>query len=244
MPSDLTLRLPGAAAAIPGAAASPRTALAIGLVGALGEALLAQLVGGSHYAATYVAVDSPISSATARFRPWLPGRGVIAVDDAYIGLTGEETFVPAGSVLTRCSEDGLLDAAALARRCGARRLTVVAPLSALLQMNPAARVLAPQAQIALREMGFEHLLIVRPTAADAPATTGLRGLVTSVGRAVADIMLPASTRVLSARTAARAIALAARAPDPSGAAVLGARELLQLVQSQMPQLAPRVRRRW
>jgi hypothetical protein len=219
-------------------------ALALGCVGALGEELLAQLVGGTGLSAVYVGVEQPIGSAAARYRPWVIGHGVIVVQQAYVCLTDDTTFVPAATPVRRYREPDLLDAANLARQCGATQLTVVAPLSALLQMNAAARVLAPQAEVALRSLGFERLLIVRPTAADPIAGPGgVQGLIAGAARAVADIMLPGYARALSARTAARAI-VAAAAGAPRGVTVLGARELLQVLEARLPQLAPTKRRWW
>ncbi|HXF47221.1 MAG TPA: hypothetical protein VNK91_13990, partial [Burkholderiaceae bacterium] len=105
-----------------------RTALALGMVGALGEELLARLVGSSDYRAVYVGVTQPIGSATARFVPWVVGHGVVAADDAFVCLAGPETFFAAGTPLRAFAPDELLEAARLARDCGARRLVVVAPL--------------------------------------------------------------------------------------------------------------------
>jgi hypothetical protein len=63
-------------------------------------------------------------------------------------------------------------------------------------------------------------------------------LVRTVGRTLADIMLPAYTKALSARTAAAAIVEAVRAAQP-GVTVVGARELAAIVQAKMPRQAPR-----
>ncbi len=220
-----------------------RTALALGMVGALGEALLALLVGSSDYLLVHVGVTQPIGSAAARFRPWVVGQGVVLADDAYICLTGPETFVPAGSPLAAFAPGELLEAARVARDCGARRLVVVAPLDALLQMSATASTIAGSDEIELARMGFESVLIVRPTAADdsRPTGRGIAALVRAAGRALADIMLPAYARGLSAKSAARAIVEAARTARP-GVTVLGARDLLAIVEAKWPQLAPKRRK--
>ena len=87
------------------------------------------------------------------------------------------------------------------------------------------------------------MLIVRPTAADdtRPAGRWLARLVRAAGRALADIMLPTYARALSAKTAARAILEAARNPRP-GVTVLGARDLLAIVEAKWPDLAPKRRK--
>ncbi|MCX8113608.1 MAG: hypothetical protein N3D71_00845 [Burkholderiaceae bacterium] len=220
-----------------------RTALALGMVGALGEELLALLVASSDYRLVHVGVTHPIGSATSRFRPWVVGQGVVVADDAYVCLAGPETFVPAGSPLRAFAPGELLEAARIARDCGARRLVVVAPLDALLQMSAAASTIASADEIELAQMGFESVLIVRPTAADdtRPAGHWLARLVRAAGRALADIMLPTYARALSAKTAARAILEAARNPRP-GVTVLGARDLLAIVEAKWPDLAPKRRK--
>ncbi len=165
------------------------------------------------------------------------------VDDAYVCITGPETFVPSASPIRRFSEVEVLAAAQMARHAGARRLVLVAPLAALLQLGAATRTLSSNDEIALVEMGFEQLLIVRPTAAD--DTRRLPGwlpnLARLAGRTLADLMLPSYARALSARAAARAIVEAASTARP-GVTVLGARELAQIVQSRWPELAPKKRR--
>jgi hypothetical protein len=61
---------------------------------------------------------------------------------------------------------------------------------------------------------------------------------------VADIMLPQYARALSAKSAARAIVEAVNHPqDPSRTVtVLGARELMALIEKRLPQLKPKAGR--
>ena len=215
----------------PAASAPPRVALALGLAGALGEELLARLVGSNTYRQVVVGVTQPLGSATARFSPWVFGQGLPVVDEAWIGLTGDETFVPSASPIVRIGTDGLLEAARTAQACGALRLVVVSPLAALLQMNAGTQAAGSADEIALVQMNFEQLVIVRPTAADAEPTGSLpQRLVRSAARAVADIMLPAYARALSAPLAARAI-VEAVAQAPAGLSVLGARELMARIEA-------------
>jgi hypothetical protein len=226
--------------------APQRVALALGLAGALGEELLALLMADSTYRQVVVGVTQPLGSATARFSPWVVGQGLPVVDEAWICLTGDETFVPAASPIRRVTAADLLEAARTARSCGARMLVVVAPLAALLQMNAATQTASSADEIVLVEMGFERLVIVRPTAADVDeAGASLpRRLVRSAARAVADIMLPQYARALSAKSAARAIVAAVNrpaAPLPP-VTVLGARELLALIEKRLPQLRPKAER--
>ncbi len=219
-------------------AAPARVALALGMAGALGEELLARLLASSDYRQVVVGVKQLLGSATARFSPWVVGQGLPVVNEAWICVTGDETFVPAASPIHRVDEAGLLEAARTAQACGAQRLVVVSPLAALMQMNAATQTASSAAEIALVEMGFEQLVIVRPTAADREQAGGglAQRLVRSAARAVADIMLPQYARALSARSAATAIVDAVGAA-PRGVTVLGARELMKGIEARFPGLA-------
>lgn len=217
-----------------------RSALALGLVGGLGEELLAALMSAPEYRAVHVGVTQAIGSATPKFRPWLVGHGTPLVDDAYVGVTGDETFVPQASPVRRYGESEVLEAARTARDAGATTLVLVAPLPALLQMGEATRTLSSVDEVALVGMGFNRLVFVRPTAADdlRRAPNVMVTLIRAAGRAMADLMLPSYARVLSARTAALAIVQLVRAARP-GVTVAGAKELTAIVQAKMPQLAPK-----
>jgi len=77
--------LPAALAADRNAAADApqRTALALGLVGGLGEELLAALLAAPEYRAVHVGVTQALTNAAPKFRPWLFGRGVVLAYDAF-----------------------------------------------------------------------------------------------------------------------------------------------------------------
>ncbi len=216
-----------------------RAALALGLVGGLGEELLSALMAASEYHAVHVDVTQTIDSAVSKFRPWLAGLSTVIAHDAFIGVTGDETIVSSDSPLRRYAKDELLLAARLAADAGATTLVVVVPLPALLQLGDATRTLASEDEVALVAMGFTRVVFVRPTEADDHRRLPLLlGLVRAIGRTLADIMLPAYSKALSARTAAAAIIEAVRAAPP-GVTVVGAKELNAIVQEKMPQQAPR-----
>jgi hypothetical protein len=215
-------------------------ALALGMAGALGEELLAALVAAPGYRLVHVALKQAIASATAKYRPWLIGSSVISVDDAYVSVTSSETFVPRTSPVACFDAGHLIDAAQIARDAGARRLVVVSPLSALLQMNAASHTVSSEQELALVQMKFETLVIVRPTQTDIADAAGpwIGRTARALGRMALDIMLPAHVQALRPRTAALAI-LTAVERLPAGMHVIAARELLAVVEETMPQLAPR-----
>ncbi len=216
-----------------------RSALAIGMVGALGEELLAALVGSTNYRTVHVAVEHPIGSATARFQPWVIGDGDVVADDAYICMTGPEAFVPKASPMQRVDADTVVAAAQTARSCRVSRLVIVSPLSALLQLNAASHTLSGMSEMEIAAMGFESLIVVRPTADQSTPSSGwFSGLARSATRAVLEIMLPPQVQALRARTAALAIVEAVRRSQRA-VRVLGARELHAIVAETMPQVLPR-----
>lgn len=217
----------------------PRSALALGMVGGLGEELLAALVGAGRYATVHVGVDQPIGSAAARFRPWVVGDGVVLADDAFICITGEETLVPKGTPMQRVTGADVVAAARTARDCGASRLVLVSPLPALLQLNAASHTLSSASEVEISGMGFHTLLVIRPTADGAsPAGGWFPGVVRTFTRMVLEIMLPQRVQALRASTAAAAILAAVDRAAP-GIHVLGARELTSLVEETMPAALPR-----
>jgi hypothetical protein len=220
------------------AAAPARSALALGMVGSLGEELLAQLVGGTDYRVVHVGVTQPIGSASSRFRPWVVGVGVVVAEDAFLCVADADTFVPAGTPIRVYSQSQVLPAAQLARQCGVSTFVVIAPLGALLQMSRTATAFDPHTEVALREVGFERLVIVTPTATDVSRARGLGGMVRALGRTLADIMLPGYTRALTAQTAARALLEAVREAPP-GVTIVGARELRAIVDAKFPAKAPK-----
>lgn len=223
---------------------APRAALALGLVGSLGEELLAALVASPRYRLVHVQVRQPMASAARKFRPWVAGTSIIAVDDAFVCVSDAALPHPEHSPLVPYAAAQIAAAAELARDAGARRLVVVAPLAALLQMNAAMQIVSSEQELALVDMHFETLLIVRPTRDDTTATTGswLQRTVGAMGRAVLEIMLPAQVQALQPKTAAAAILTALDRTSP-GVSVLGARQLAALVAESQPAAPPRLSQR-
>jgi len=216
------------------------TALALGMAGALGEELLAALLASPQYGLVHVALRQAVASGTAKYRPWRIGSSIISADDAFICVTTSDTFVPRSSPAELFDAQHLLDAARIARDASVRRLVVVSPLSALLQMNAASHTVSSEQELALVQMNFETLVIVRPTQSELAEAAGpwLSRTVCELGRMVLEIMLPVHVQALRPRTAAQAI-LTAVSRLPTGVHVIGARELLAVVEETMPGLAPR-----
>jgi hypothetical protein len=232
---------PSTVASVADAAATARTAFVAGMVGSLGDELLAVLLASSSYRQIHVAVAQPIGSTTSRFVPWPPQSLFPAVDAAFLCVTGADAFVPRDSVMTPLAAEEVPALAQAARAAGIRQLVLVSPLAALLQLGATAQAITDAMEMDLVQLNFERLMIVRPTAADRiRGPGGWRGVFRWAGRAVLEIMLPSSLRFLSARTAARAIVAAADAAKP-GVTVLGARDLSAIVDQMFPAEKPKRR---
>jgi len=217
-----------------------RVALALGMTGALGEELLAALIGSPSYQRVHVAVTQTIVSAASKFHPWSVGSSPVTADDAFVCVTDDSVPLAPTSPLQRVGNGQLLAAAQAARDAGARRLVVIAPLSALLQLNAASHTVSSEQELALVAMRFETLVIVRPTHDEFEDSRApwLQRTVTSLGRSVLEIMLPAQVQALRPKTAALAI-LAAVERVPPGVHVIGARELTEIVAETTPALLPK-----
>ena len=194
----------------------------------------------SRYRLVYVALKQAITSAAAKYRPWVIGTPVIRADDAYLCVTGPDAMLPRAARVQPIDADHVIESARIAREAGVRRLVLVAPLSALLQMNAASHTVSSEHELELVEMKFESLLIVRPTQDELAEGSGpwISRTVRSLGRTVLDIMLPAGVQALRPRTAALAILTAAGRAGP-GVQVIGARDLLAIVEETLPALAPK-----
>lgn len=223
-----------------GTAREARVALALGMTGALGDELLAALLSSPAYRLVHVALNQPITSAAAKYHPWIPGSAPIAADDAWVCVTDPDAPLPRSAPVEPIDASHILDAAHIARAAGARRLVLVSPLSALMQLNAASHTVSSEQELELVDMRFASLIIVRPTEDDLAAggASGIGRAVRSVGRMVLEIMLPPGVQALRPRTAALAI-LTAVERSPAGVSVIGARELLAIVEETRPELAPK-----
>lgn len=196
-----------------------RTALAIGTVGRLGEALVNALLESAEYAAVHVAVGMPLRSTLPRLRPWRidpaalerndsPAAAMPPVDDVYCCIDGSRSHFGRDLAYFPLPARQVTALGRLAAQSGARRLILLSPLPAFLQLS-AAGATHPR-EIDLVGLGFETLVIVRPTA-DYRATHGstLARLIAWGARAAMEIVIPQGLQPLRAHDTARASIAAA-----------------------------------
>ncbi len=131
--------------------ASPRVALALGMSGALGEALLAALVAAPRYGWVHVGHRHSAAAGASKFRPWVIDSSLIVAEDAYLVL-GEGAESPSPSPIRRFGPKDALRAATIARDTGARRLVII---------EPATTTISSAEESAIEALGFDTVLIVR-----------------------------------------------------------------------------------
>jgi hypothetical protein len=124
------------------------------------------------------------------------------------------------------------EAIALARRlraAGTRRVAVVTPLEAILQLGMGSTIRNAE-EMALVEAGFERLVILRPTADDVAAPN--QGIGASVAglvlRSLGSIMMPKRLQPVRVRNAAE-VTVRALAEFADGVHVIGAARLHEIV---------------
>ena len=221
-------------------------ALLIGAAGSLGEALVSRLLASPDYARIHVGVDRPMPSTSERFAA-LPMDGEARwpeARDVFLCETPPEAPVRDDAPIRPLAPADMLAAARRARAAGARRLVLVAPLGALLQLSSIARAPGAADEIGLVALDFDAVLIVRPTREGSGGSgSGLvGGGVRAAGRALMHIMLPTAIQPMRASTVAAAILTAVTRLSP-GVTIMGAREITAIVAEADP-TAGQPRRRW
>ena len=231
----------GAALRGPPAAApeAKRTAFVIGNVGKLGAELLNVVLESPAYDQVGVAIGRPMHVTLPRLRPvprpasgspWTPAQVLgRPVDDVFFCIEPHTvSFWKAQRPYVPLDSAEVVRVARELRGQGARRALLVTPLEALEQMG-AAPALRNVDEVALIAVGFERLVLVRPTreSVQAAASGILERLGAAVVRTLGSYMTPRTLRPIRVRRAAIA-AIAALAAAEEGIEVIGAERLREL----------------
>jgi len=144
--------------------ATDRVALALGMSGALGEALLAALIAAPRYGWVHVGHRHSAGAGASKFRPWVIGSTLIVAEDAYLFLS-EDAHLPSSSPVRRFAPADALRAAGIARDTGARRLALIEPAAAPISAADATAIAA---------FGFDTVLTIE--AAGTPSVDTSRTL--------------------------------------------------------------------
>lgn len=221
-----------------------RGAFVIGNVGRLGDELLNVLLESPACGRVAVGVRKPLRSHVAKLEPllvpkdragwnpaaqlkWLP-------DDLYLCIESEamsfwridKPYVPVTSAWAA-------ELALALRAAGTRRVAVITPLEAILQIGMAPAIQSED-EMRIVAAGFERVLLLRPS--EEGSAEKESGLFPALGRAVTgtlgSYLMPKSVQPVRVRRAAE-LAVATLATMAGGVQVVGAARLRKLVGDPM-----------
>jgi hypothetical protein len=145
-----------------------KTALLVGAVGRLGERILARLLATPEYRYVYVMAEYAMPSTEPKLRPLTTNEWTFRVDHV-IALIGEHAGSGiAGSrnrteVFSALGPNEILPLAQQAKLLGATSFTLVTPIDIFSQPAALYAQLANLTEAELHQIGFESLLLVRPS---------------------------------------------------------------------------------
>jgi uncharacterized protein YbjT (DUF2867 family) len=197
----------------------PRTALVVGASGLVGRALLQQLAApDSGYRSVTALVRKPIGPAPKDVQQHVFDFGrlplaVPAADDLYCALGTTIKVAGSKAAFRAVDFDAVINTARAAQAAGVKRMAVVSAMGAAQKASVFYNRVKGDTEAALREIGFERLVIARPSLLVGPrATLGqaprpgealMIRLITPVAG-----LLPASIRPIDAQVVARAMCVA------------------------------------
>jgi hypothetical protein len=159
------------------AANGQHTVYIAGAIGKFGEALVAQAVAHPRIGQVRVVVEQPLPSTEAKVTPVTAGQGSALADAAVLVLSDAGaalTFYGRDAIYSRIAADNLLATAQSLVAGGVKRLALVQPVDFWQQPDSVRGLLASQDEIAVSLLGFESLLVVRPTRLEDKPAAGTR----------------------------------------------------------------------
>jgi hypothetical protein len=215
-----------------------RSALIVGNVGKLGAELLNTLLESLHYRSVTVAVRRRMQVHLPKLettvvpddQAWEPAAGKRAPDDAFLCIeTPVKSFWKTEKPYLQLSSERAAGLAARLRAAGTRRVAVITPLEAVLQMG-AVPLIRDTDELSIVNAGFERVLVLRPVQ-EAGRETG-QGFFGTVGsvvvRTLGSYMSPKDLQPVRLRRAAQA-AVDTLATMDDGVQIVGAARLRELV---------------
>ena len=231
-----------------------RSALAIGTVDRVGEELINCLLESPDYGSVHVVVEAPMRSMLPHLKPWQVSTSALSdlpyatseislphVDDVFCCISDARSYFKRDQAYVLLRRRQIPPFAQRAAQSGARRLIVLSPLSAFLQLTASSGGLIDLLESELASLGFEVLIIVRPSADYATAEgNALERLIAWGAKAIMQIMIPQRLQPLRARQIAQAAVNAARLLGP-GVHVIGADKIAALLAPGVPVKPKRMR---
>lgn len=222
---------------------APRRAIVVGGAGALGAAVLEQLLASRVFAAVSVGVTQPLQAALGGLTGVpagaldVPSVDASAEDTALVVFDRERAANGREQAFLRPEPAGLPVLAAALRRRGARHLVVVLPHAAASLPDALRRGLAGLDEQAVAALDFDHVLFMRPARPpDAPAGRGAMQRLANGVLGQLRLMVPQQQQpVRAVRVAQFAVRLAEALPAaPPGTRVLPAEVVWQAAQQRDP----------
>ncbi len=195
-----------------------RAAISIGNAGALGEAVLARLLSAPQYQHVHVATTLPLRTSAPRLialdysslatsAAWQPDANKsLAISDAVLIVGGQHSYFRRDDAFPILTEAEAISLARTARENSGTRLMVIAPMDAWTAMTLGGLAHFDELEREIGAMGFETLVVVRPSAHENATRTGswfdrlARGLMSTVTQH----MISASRQPLRAQIVAEA----------------------------------------
>lgn len=196
----------------------PRTAISIGNAGALGEAVLARLLSAPQYRHVHVATTLPLRTTAPRLialdystlstpPAWQPvSNNHAAISDAVMIAGGRHSYFRRDDAFPILTESEVISLARNARANRCTRLMVIAPMDAWTAMTLSSIAHFDELEREIGAMGFETLIVVRPTANEArkPAGNWLDRIANGLMSTVTQYMISASRQPQRAQVVAEA----------------------------------------
>lgn len=238
--SDVNSALAAARRPVPPSRPAPqRRAFILGNTGKLGEELLNVLLESPLYETVCVGVRKAMRSHVAKLESvtvpaamdgWNPAAAMQhAPDDVFLCVEPSKSFWKIAKPYVAITS---AQAAQVARRMhasGARRVVVVTPLEAILQMGMAPAIQNAD-EMAIVQAGFERILVLRPSEERRAEPSGglLRQIGNGVVRTLGSYMTPKELQPLRVRRVAQ-VTVDTLSSMANGVQVLGAARLRELV---------------
>jgi hypothetical protein len=213
--------------------AAGRVALVAGAVGRQGEALLNAALARGGYSRVHVLSDAPMALGIDGLE--LSGLDALPPLDDVLMLVGqggdpaERSFHGRDAPFVQVTIADAVKVAGAAAAAGARRLLVIRPSPAWQQMGELQRSLGGTDELALAQLPFESVFILRPVrTGPSPGGDWLRRIVNAY-MSIQFLMMPRSIPTLTSEQVARA-AVAALGMPGTGTRVMLARQLAELLE--------------
>jgi len=212
-----------------------RIALAVGVVGRLGEALLEALIGARRYSVVHVATRSPLESTLAKLQPLLltlqssSASVPSPIDDVYCCIGLRPGFYGRDRAYVTVTGAEVPAIARLARAAAAKRFALIAPLPALDQLSAPGHGVRDAMELELVRAGFETLVLLRPADSGRPSSGNpFERIARGLGGVLASYLIPQSMQPLRPELVARA-AIEAMGGAGAGTHVMNAPAIRQLL---------------